>query len=505
MRAEKFLKNSGISVLVQLMAMVLAFVTRRVFVEFLPVELLGYQSLFSDVLSLLSMADIGIGSVILYNLYREMADNNQAQIRKFIEINKHYYRIVAAVVTILGFAVIPLLPCVIKGEVTEGWGFLLKIYLLQLLSVVSGYLFSYRSTIYTADQKAYVCAVYGLGGQFVQQCAQIAVLALTRSYVLFLCVRIVIQMVQNLLIFWMAGRDYGYLREPCKVTKADAREVNLLKDAKDYAIHQISFFIYGSTDNFLISALIGIRETALHGNYYTVEHAVITLFLGKILSPLRVAVGHYVYSEQPLQRQKDVFEMLNFTSFLLGSFVAVCFWTLYQPFITLWLGSQYLLPFSFAAAVAMKLYLQLTFEAMYLYRAAYGAYDQDKNHMIWAAIVNLLSSVCLLKIWGITGVKIGTILGLAIIVLGRIRFVFRRYPEFSKKEFMKTQGVYFAVFLLDLAVTCRVADFLPDTLPGFAGKTAICLLVPNLIHLTLFYKTKEWKLLMQYARRLLEK
>lgn len=505
MRVEKFLKNSGVSVLVQLMTMVLSFVSRRVFVEYLPIELLGYQSLFSNVLSLLSMADIGIGSVIVFHLYREIANENEANIRKFVEIYKIYYRIIAAVVTLLGLMMVPMLPYVIKGEVTEGWDFLLKIYFLQLLGVVSSYFLSYRRTIFTADQKAYKCAVIDLGGQFAQQCAQIAILALTRNYILFLCARIGIQILQNFVIYWMSGREYTYLGKPCKLTREDIQEANLLRDAKDFVLHKISYFVYDSTDSFVISGLIGIRMTALYGNYFTVEQAVITLFLGKILNPMKAAVGNYVYSNQTQERQKEIFEMLNFFSFLMAAFIATCFWTLYQPFITVWLGEEYLLPFSLAAAVAIKLYLQLVNEVIYMYRAARGDYHYDKKYMIWAAVLNLVSSILLLKFWGIAGVKVGTILGLAVIVFGRIRFVFHHYNAFSQTEFYKNQIVYLAVFLLDVAVTSFFVGFVPDSFLGFIGKAAISALTPNLIHLVLFYKTKNFQLLMGYVLGLFKK
>lgn len=505
MRVEKFLKNSAVSVLVQFMTMALSFVSRRVFVEYLPIDLLGYQSLFSNVLSLLSVADIGVQNIIVYHLYREIAAHNEANIRKFIEISKVYYRIIAAVVMLIGLVIIPLLPYVIKGEVTEGWGFLLEIYILQLISVVSGYLLSYRSTMYAVDQKAYKCAVVGLGGQFAQQCAQISILVLTHNYILFLYVRIGIQILQNLVIHWMAGREYTYLAKPCKLTREDIRQANLLQDAKNFFIHKLSFFVYDSTDSFLISGMIGIRMTALYTNYYTVEQTVITLFLGKVLKPMQTAVGNYIYSSQSPQRQKEIFEMLNFFSFLLAAFVATCFWTLYQPFITIWLGQQYLLPFSFVVAVSAKLYLQLGHEVIYMYRSAYGNFQYDRSYMIWAAVVNLASSILLLRFWGITGVKVGTILGLIVILMGRIRFVFHRHKEFSMTAFFKTQMIFHAVFLLDVIVTSWLVDFMPDSLYGFLGKLAISVLTPNAIHLVLFFRTRAFQNLLGYALGFLRK
>ena len=206
MRTKKALINSIISVIVQGLTLILSFLNRRIFVYFLDIQMLGYESLFTNVFSLLSMADMGIGNIITYNLYRELASDNKKEIKKLMAMYKFMFRMVAIVIAVVGSLLIFFLPAIIKDDVDD-WNFVNKIYILQLLGVVASYFLSYRRTIFIADQKDYKCTIVDLIGRISLQVGQIIVLALTKNFLLYLSVKIIVNILINVVVYAMSNKE----------------------------------------------------------------------------------------------------------------------------------------------------------------------------------------------------------------------------------------------------------------------------------------------------------
>lgn len=498
MRSKKFLKNSFISVFAQGIIVLLQFLTRRVFVKYMNIELLGYESLFSNIFNLVSMAEMGIGNVIVFNLYREIAENNIDNIRKYVNIYKILYRCVACVIAILGIICIPFIPYLINGISIERLEYIRKIYLLQLFGVVSGYFLSYLRTIFIADQKEYKCVICDLIGRIAIQVIQILVLVLTSNFMLYLATKVIINIIINLMVCFISRKDYPYLKTKYPVSFNAIVEANIFKDTKDFMVHKLANIVYGGTDNIVISSLLGARATALFGNYYTVQNSVINMFLYKAINPLRASIGNLIYSDKTDNEQKDLFDMFNLIGFFMADFVAVSFLVLYQPFITLWLGEDYLLPFSFVIAQAVVVYFQINFEIIYMYRSAFGEFYRDKKYMVLSAIVNLVLSFFMASKWGIIGVVGGTFLGLIIIIYGRLRFVFLKYPSFNLKQYLILQIKMLVLFGIECVAVCCITNYIPYGIAGFIGKGIICVVVTNGLNVLVFYRSKPFKKLLSY-------
>lgn len=266
---EKTLKNSFISVIAQILTLMLQFINRRVFVIFLDIEYLGYQTLFSNVFSLLSVAELGIGNIISFQLYKEVVEDNRQEIGKLMYLYKWLYRIVACVILFAGMGCYFLLPYFVT-DAADDWSYLHLIYFLQLGSVAAGYFLSYRRTIYIATQQEYKCVRVDLYTMVVIQILQLGLLALLHNYIVYLCLQLSTNIIANVVIAHKTNKEYPYLKEKYEVSKAEMESRNMFSDIKNFLVHQISYAVYGGTDNIIISAFCGIKNVALYGNYVTV-------------------------------------------------------------------------------------------------------------------------------------------------------------------------------------------------------------------------------------------
>lgn len=498
MRTKKALINSIISVIVQGLTLILSFLNRRIFVYFLDIQMLGYESLFTNVFSLLSMADMGIGNIITYNLYRELASDNKKEIKKLMAMYKFMFRMVAIVIAVVGSLLIFFLPAIIKDDVDD-WNFVNKIYILQLLGVVASYFLSYRRTIFIADQKDYKCTIVDLIGRISLQVGQIIVLALTKNFLLYLSVKIIVNILINVVVYAMSNKEYPYIKEKIKVEKKDFQERRIFTDTRDFIVHKLATTVYNGTDNIVISAFLGVTAVAVYGNYYLIQNSVITLFVFKVLTPVRASVGNLIYSDGNIKKQRGLFDMFNLIGFILASTISICFLYLFQDFITIWMGSKYLLSFSFVIAISILAYAQIVSEILYTYRCSFGNYDIDRKYMILGALVNIGLTVLFVNWWGITGITIGTIIGLLFIVYGRFKAVFNKLDFLSPKNYLKNQGIFFALWVLECLITGVAVVRIEGTSIGwFILKGIVCFTVPNLLSFIFFNRNSAMVSLKEY-------
>lgn len=501
MNSEKTLKNSVISVIAQILTLVIQFINRRIFIIFLDIEFLGYQSLFGNVFSLLSVAELGIGNIISFHLYKEIANDNKEEIGKLMYLYKWVYRIIAAVVLTAGLGCYFLLPYIVKNP-AQSWSYLHKIYFLQLGSIVLGYFLSYRRTIYIADQKEYKCVQTDLYTTICVQIVQLSFLALFQNYILYLLIQLSSNIISNAVIAWKTNKDYPYLKEKYQIKKSDIQKRNMISDIKNFVVHKICYAVYGGTDNIVISACCGIRQVALYGNYFILQRGVMQVLFYKLLNPVQATIGNIIYSKREKSELWKQFQMLDIFSYFFATYIGFGFLLFFQPAIQLWMGKEYLLPMSFVAAYSVTIYLGAVFEIVYKYRSVFGDYKQDRNCMILSAVLNIIISVILAKFIGITGVQLGTLAAFLPIAYGRIRFVIR---GFFGQSLMK----YIIKHFLLSSLTCiegLFLYFLVGRLPVNVGYILLrgiaWFFIPLIVGFCVFMKNPAFHEMLRYLLKM---
>lgn len=503
---EKTIKNSIIITIAQLITVMLSFMSRKVFVFYMDIEYLGYESLFSNILNILSIAEMGIGNVIVYNLYREIANNNIYEIKKFVNIYKIMYRYVAIIVTVAGLILVPFLPYLVSGELNAEWSYIRYIYYIQLLGIVSSYFMSYRRTIFIADQKEYKCAIYDTIGRVALQVLQIVILAFTQNFILYIWSKVVGNIIINFVVYCKSNSEYPYLKDSFKITLSDIKEKKIIQETKDFIVHKIANAVYVASSNVVISANLGIRMVALYGNYYLLQNTVLQIFLYKILNPLKAAIGNLQYSEKDDSRKKDLFYMFSLIGTIIAIYVSICFLMLYQPFIIIWLGKDYLLQDSFVILTAISIYFQIAGEIIYMYRAAYGDYFYDRKYMVLSAAANLIIAIALVNYIGILAIPVAATVGMFFIILGRVKFVFWKIEYFEIKKYIKSFSWHMIIFAVNIAIACVASSFISaDTIAGLIISGIFAVIIPTVVMYISFRNSQEARLLMGYVKRLINK
>ena len=503
MISTKTLKNSIISVTGQILSLVLQFINRRVFVMFLDIEYLGYQSVFGNIFSILSVAELGIGGIISFHLYREIVTDNKREIGKLMYLYKWVYRIIAAIVTVLGLVACIFVPYIVKDS-ARSVGYLYIVYFLQLASIVTGYFLSYRRTIYAADQKDYVTVEIDFFANLIVQIVQLGLLVIFKNYILYLAIQLSITLFANVLIMIKSNKDYPYLKDKYKITREDIDKRNMIPDIKNFLVHKISYAVYGGTDNIVISTICGIKNVALYGNYLVLQKGVLNVLFYRLLNPVQAAIGNIVYSDRSKDELWNQFEMFDVFSYFFASYISAGFLVFFQPAIQVWLGTtEYLLPYSFVIAYSLTIYLGAVWEIVYKYRSVFGNYKQDRNCMLLSAILNIIVSVALAKTLRVTGVQIGTFVAFLPIAYGRIRFVVGGFFGQSVKKYLLKHAGLFLVVLVEGAAVYLLTRHLQITVVGILLRFLVWGTVPLAINLFIYFRNPHFKDMCGYFKGLL--
>ncbi len=419
---EKTVKNSIYSIIARVIILVLGFVNRKLFIVNLNLELLAYTSLFSNIFSILSLAELGVGNIISFHLYREVQNNNTNEIGKLMYIYKWFYRLVAIFVLICGCILVPFLKYLIKDN-SYDFNLIYIVYFLTLFATVSGYFLSYRRTIFIVTQQEYRCEKADLLASLVTYVIRFIILITCKNFILYLVVAIFTGIISNLIIFVSSNKNYPYLNDRYQVNKEYLSNKNMFKDIFHFFITRIATTVYGATDNIIISAFLGIKYVALYSNYILISSQVNSILVFRMLNPLQATLGNILYSNRTKEELWDQFEMLDILSYYLATYMCLGYFIFYQPFITLWLGSEYLISNYFVLLYCMTIYFIILWEIICKYRSCFGNYEKDTKLMIASAILNVVISIAASKYMGLAGIQLGTLVGWFMIGISRVRQV----------------------------------------------------------------------------------
>lgn len=498
MNTKKALKNSTISTIAQIIALLFQIINRRIFVTFLNVDFLGYHSLFVNVFLLLSVAEAGIGNIVSFHLYREIYENNEEEIGKLMYLYQCLYRLIAIIVLFLGCGCYFFLPYFIR-EISISWPYLSLIYFLQLGGVIAGYFVSYRRTIYIVTQQEYKCIEIDLYTSIIIQVIQLLTLALFKNYLIYLVLQISTTIISNFIILKKTDREYPYLTRKYVVKKEDINKRNFLSDAGNFIIHRISYAIYGGTDSIIISMFCGVRTVALYGSYLTIQSG-INQILNRFFNPLQAAIGNIVHSERQKTELWSQFQVIDILCYFLANYLSLGFLIFYQPVIQIWLGKPFLLSDAFVIIFSINYYFVIVWESVYRYRAVFGGYKQDRVYMIYSAILNLVISIWLAKRIGIVGIQIGTMIGYFSIAFGRIKFVIGDYFKRSIIKYLVKDFILFLTVMFEGAICYKLTRTVDINCKGMVYRGIMWAVVPAITGTFINLKNPHFKLFLRYIK-----
>ena len=491
-RTKNVIQNISTGMIIQILNKLLAFVVRIFFIQILNTEYLGVNGLFTNILKMLSFAELGIGTAIIYNMYKPVAENNQEKIKSLISLYKRSYNIIGGIIFILGIMVIPFLGTIIKEvpNIKENVTF---IYVLFLLNTSSSYFFTYKRAIISAYQKERVINKYEGIFCLIRSVLEIAFLVITHNYIAYLMVEIITTIMMNMTISIKANKMFPFIKEKCVAQLSKKEKKSIFLNVKDLAIYKFGSAILDGTDNILISSMINITTVGLCSNY-TMLISSIKLVISSALNGIIASVGN-LNAKASNDKKENVFYEFQFITFWIYAFCSIALIILLNDFIRIWLGADYVMNIGIAISLAINFYVTGTRFPAYTYRVTTGMFKKAKIAPFLCAVFNIIFSIILGKYFGAIGIFIATSIANLLSISWIDPYLIHKY------QFKTSVKRYFKVYIRDTSIcifacfmTYLLTSFIPNSgIVNFILKLILVCIVPNIIFLISFYHTYEFK------------
>ena len=485
-----------------LLLLLLGLITRRLLVDNFGPQITTASQVVSQLFNFFSIAEFGVGSVISYRLYEQIAAKNEEKISKYMSMYKWAYRVVGMVIA--GLALL--------GAVTLRWimpdvppATAYTVYGLNVVSTLCSYFLITRRLMYTCTQQGYRCTQIDFCCNVLTSLAKIAVSLWFANYVLYFSVTIFFNVMANLLIARRFKKDFPYVHD-VKVTVNDFKDLGIFHDLRYFLVHRLSNTIYGSSDTIVTSRMGGSTQTTFLGNYNTISTSATDLG-NKVMDSFAAAIGNIVYDKSAAanDHDKQVFWGMDLFSYLFASFVATAYFCLFQPFMASWMGEQWLLPLGFVLVFCLNEYVGWNHRMLGSYRAVLGHFEDDQWFMVASATVNLALSFLLFPRFDITGALIATVVAHCIMWVGRGIVVCRQYMRGSGWRYLRVQAVHLVTLVVLMAGSYRVCALLSGGILGLLGRAVVVCILPNLLNLAFYIWTSDAAYLRTQAGRLWQK
>lgn len=500
MRERYSIINVTSGLIGQILFMLLSFGQRMIFIHFFSEEYLGVNGLFTNILSVLGMAELGIGSTMVYSMYRPAAQEDREHITRLMNLYRLLYRWVAAAVAVLGLLLFPFLDFLVGGE-TEIPNLRL-IYLLYLTDDVSSYFLSYKNSVLAAHQRSYYRVAVYYVCHALRFVLQTVILFITGNFILFLIIQLLTQLAVNLIVARKADRDYPYLKSGRELPDREERR-SIAKNVRAMCVHTVSGTVKNSTDNILISSFVGLTSVGLFSNYQLIYFAAKSL-IEKVYMGFDASIGNLGATESG-EKVYGVFKNLDFFVFVLFGYAAVGLFVMCGPFIELTFGKKYLLSISVSCLMAMDFYLTGVRQIMLEFRTALGLFRRDKFKSVAESIINLAVSLSLVGRYGIEGVLIGTVVSTLTICAWVDPYIFMRYGirdgwKRKLRDFFLDSLIRFFSVVTAGGLSYVICQNIAGKGVGwFLLKCCICTVVYAVVILVMFSRRGEFKYLMNYT------
>ena len=406
-RLTNTIRNTMVGLAAQFVVILLNFINRTIFIHFLGVEYLGLGGLFSNILSMLSLAELGIGVAISFSLYKPLEENDIRKIKALMNFYQFAYRIIGFTILGLGLCLIPFLDYLIKDK--PDIPYFILIYILFLMNTVVSYFFTYKRSLLSADQKEYVNSINRTIFSVIQSIGQFLVLLFTKNYLFYLIVVVICTLFSNIRISYQCDKMYPYLKNNReKLTKAETK-LSMKYVAAQFS-HKVGGIVVSGTDNVLTTSLVsgGLAIVGLYSNYLLLINTIkniITMFFTSVTA----SVGN-LNAENNVEKSKSVFDKMFFINMCFYGITTSCIYNLANDFICLWIGEEYLLSAGVVIVIVINYFVAGMRQTCQTYNTTLGLFWNDRYKPWIEAVVNLVASIVLVHYYGFMGVLLGTLI-----------------------------------------------------------------------------------------------
>lgn len=475
----------------KIILLLLPFLVKSVFINTLGIQYFGLNGLFSSILNILNLAELGVGSAISFSMYSAIASNDEQRICSLIKLYKRTYFIIGCFVFIIGLCICPFIKYICKYDVPNDINIYIIYFMYLLNSVFSYWLYSYKICILVSHQKSYVINNINSLVNFFLYVFQIIVIIYFKNYYFYLSLLIISTILYNILISLYVSKKYKNYLPKGEISKKEKNKIyNKIKALFCYKIGSV---VLSSVDSIVISYYLGLTVLGKYNSYYYVITALFGFFQ-VFTNSLLAGVGNSIEIESSEKNKQD-FDKLNFILGWIVGFCSICLLCLYQQFINIWIGSDYLFDIKVVICFAIYFYVWKLLEVVNLYKDAAGLWEYDKYRPLIASFVNLILNIILVKIIGIYGILISTIISIVFVIFPWSSLIlFKKYFRNGFKNYIiRTFSNTIITVIIGFITYGLCSLFAKFNLLNFAIQIVICIIIPNLLFYLFYHKDKLFK------------
>lgn len=497
-------RNIIFGLVLKIYQILLPFIFRTVILQTIGIEYLGLNSLFTSVLQVLNLAELGVGSAMVFSMYKPIVDDDEVKICALMKLYRLYYRIIGAIVLIVGLAITPFIPYLISGDVPAD----MNVYILYLLNlgatVLTYWLFAYKNSILSAHQRVDVSSKVTILTDTLKYGLWLIALYVFKNYYYYVIAILFSQVVNNILTAIIAHKLYPQYQAKGNISKEERKAIN--KRIADLFTSKLGGTLTGSTATIVISAFLGLEILAIYQNYLYIITS-ITSFILILNNSILAGIGNKMQTNSLEENYHD-FRVFIFIQFWIMGFCITCFTVLFQPFMTLWMGSDLLL--DYLAVILLCLYFlgNQYVQALSVYKDAGGIWHSDRFRPLISGIINLIVDLILVQFIGLYGVLIAKIISSVFISAPWITY--NVYHTIFKSEkiskYLCDILLYIAVSLVVVLVTNAACYFIPSGGIGwFILRAGICAVLPNILFVLSYCRLSLFKDCLKLFKKMLKK
>lgn len=500
-RTKNASKNIAAGMVLKLYQMLAPFLMRTAMIRFMGEEYLGLNSLFSSILHILNLAELGVGAAMVFSMYKPITEDDEDTICALMGLYRRYYRMIGLIIGGIGLVLTPMIPYLIKGAVPDN----LNVYVLYLLNlgatVLTYWLFAYKNCLLSAHQRTDVSSIVLMLTTTLQYGLQLVIMIFWKNYYLHLIVALATQALTNVITAWVADRMYPQYQVRGKLSEEQTNKIN--RRIRDLFTGKMGNVILTSSDSVVISAFLGLSVLAIYQNYYFILSAVLGV-VEIIMQSIMAGLGNSYVTETKEKNYRDL-KKFTFLFLWMTGICVCCFLGLYQPFMELWMGKELMLDFGAVVLFAIYFFVYSLNRLLNVYKDAAGLWHEDRFRPLVTALVNLALNLLWIHFWGIYGVLLSTVVSM--VVVGMPWLLRNMFTVYFEKNLLKgyLRELLPLVVLAALAgiVTCLCCLPIQGNLWLVLGlRLLVCVTVPNVIFLIALRRSEQFRPSVQMLDRL---
>ncbi len=480
---------------------VVPFIMRTIMIQQMGVEYLGLNSLFSSVLHVLNLAELGVGAAMVFSMYKPIAEEDTSRICALLKLYRRYYRMIGLVIGAAGLLLMPWVPRLISGDIPPE----LNVYWLYFLNlgatVLTYWLFAYRNCLLQAHQRLDLASWITLTTNAVQHLLQILIIIYVKNYYFYIIAMMLCSVLNNVLTAIITRKEFPQYVPAGDLAKAEIRSIN--GKIRDLFSGKIGYVVHQYADTIVISAFLGLTSLAVYQNYLFIASAVISC-VEIILSSITAGLGNCFVTETKEKNFKDLCKF-TFLFLWLTGVCTCCFLAMYQPFMELWVGRELMLGNGMVILFAVYFLIYTFTKLLIVYKDAAGLWHQDRFRPLAAAALNLGLNLLMVKSWGLYGIILSTIVSMTVVSIPWMiknlfsevfdRRMFREYLW----QIIRGAAAALAAAVLVVFITSQMRFTLWVTLLVSA---AVAILVSNAVLFLLLRRDAQFRPAVQFVDRL---